>query len=245
MRSKLLYALVAAALVFGTAACSKKEPAKDDFGTLSEGTEDAQAEAAAEDAPRGWLEVKGAGLGGQEVRKAGTSEKVELLSATRSVVPLPPGTYDVVFGKSLWKGVVIVEGQTTALQPGWISVTHASLEGHEVVDETSGIVQGAVSALKDTIALIPGRYVVMFGKLPWPVEVRAGETLTLRPGIVEVPYADASGYRIYDRSGAVVGEVSNIRSSIPLPPGEYELELGGTRIPFSLREGDTRRFEKD
>lgn len=245
MRLRLLYAVVVAALVLGMAECSKKETATEGLGALSEGTEEAQAEVAEESAPRGWLEVKGAGLEGQEIRKAGTSEKVELVSTSRSVVPLPPGIYDVVFGKSLWKGVVIVEGQTTALQPGWISIAHASLEGHEVVEETSGIVLGAVSALKGTIALIPGRYVVMFGKLPWPVEVLAGEIVTLRPGIVEVPFADAAGNRIYDRSGAGVGEVSIIRSSIPLPPGEYEIELGGTRIPFSLREGDTRRFEKD
>jgi hypothetical protein len=245
LRSKLLFAVAVAALIFGAAECSKKKTAAQGTDALTSEPEEAQAEAAEESAPRGWLEVKGAGLEGQEVRKAGTSEKVELVSATRSVVPLPPGTYDVVFGKSLWKGVVIVEGKTTSLVAGWISVTHASLEGHEVVEEASGSVQGAVSALKDTIALVPGRYVVMFGKLPWPLEVRAGETMTLRPGIVEVPYADASGYRIYDRSGAVVGEVSNVRSSIPLPPGEYEIELGGTRIPFSLREGDTRRFERD
>ncbi|HEX2694735.1 MAG TPA: hypothetical protein VHP61_03205 [Acidobacteriota bacterium] len=245
MRSKLLYAVVAAALVLGVAECSKKRTSAEDPEALANVTPEAQAEASGESALRGWLEVKGAGLEGQEVRKAGTSEKVELVSATRSVVPLPSGTYDVVFGKNLWKGVVIVEGRTTSLQPGWVSVAHASLEGHEVVEEATGTVQGTVSSLRDTIALVPGRYVVMFGKLPWPVEVRAGETMVLRPGTVEVPYADASGHRIYDRSGAVVGEVSNIRSSIPLPPGEYEIELGGTRIPFSLREGDTRRFERD
>jgi hypothetical protein len=245
LRTKLLSVVAVAALVLGAAECSKEKTATEGLGALSEGTEEAPAEAAEESAPRGWLEVKGAGLEGQEVRKAGTSEKVELVSATRSVVPLPPGFYDVVFGKNLWKGVMIVESKTTSLVPGWISVAHASLEGHEVVEDGTGTVQGAVSALKDTVALVPGRYVVMFGKLPWPVEVRAGETRTLRPGIVEVPYADASGHRIYDRSGAVVGEVSNIRSSIPLPPGEYEIELEGTRVPFSLREGDTRRFERE
>jgi len=245
LRSKLLCTVIATALVLGASECSKKRTDAEGPEALADESPEVQAEASGESAPQGWLEVKGAGLGGQEVRKAGTSEKVELVSATRSVVPLPPGTYDVVFGRSLWKGVVIVEERTTSLQPGWISVAHASLEGHEIAEETSGAVQGAVSSLVDTIALVPGRYVVMFGKLPWPVEVRAGEMLTLKPGIVEVPYADSSGHRIYDRSGAVVGEVSNVRSSIPLPPGEYEIELGGTRILFSLREGETKRFERE
>ncbi len=245
MRSKLLCAVVAAALALGAAECSKKKTAAEGPGDLAGESPEVQAEASGESVSQGWLEVKGAGSAGQEVRKAGTSEKVELVSATRSVVPLPPGTYDVVFGKSLWKGVVIIEGRTTSLQPGWVSVAHASLEGHEVVEEASGAVQGVVSSLADTIALVPGRYVVTFGKLAWPVEVRAGETTILKPGIVEVPYADASGHRIYDSSGAVVGEVSNIRSSIPLPPGEYEIEIRGTRLPFSLREGDTKRFEQE
>jgi hypothetical protein len=245
LRSKLLSVVVAAALVLGAAECSKKRTTAEVPKGIEDEPSEVQAEASGEDAPRGWLEVKGAGLKGQEVRKAGTSERVEVVSATRSVVPLPPGTYDVVFGKSLWKGVVIVEGQTTSLRPGWITVAHASLEGHEVIEETTGTAQGIVSSLEDTIALVPGRYVIMFGKLPWPVEVRAGETFVLRPGIVEVPYADASGYRISDRSGAVVGDVSNIRSSIPLPPGEYEIELGGTRVSFSLGEGETKRFERE
>lgn len=246
MRSKLLYAVAVAALVLGAAACSKKQAPGQGPEALTDETPEAQAEAASEEgAARGWLEVKGAGPEGHEVRKAGTSEKVELVSATRSVVPLPPGTYDVVFGKSLWKGVVIVEGRTTSLQPGWLSVAHAALEGHEVIDEATETVQGALSQLKDTIALVPGRYLVMFGRLPWPVEVRSGEILALKPGIVEVPFADPSGNRIFDRSGNAVGDVSNVRSSIPLPPGEYEIEIGGTRIPFSLGEGETRRFERE
>ncbi len=246
MRSKRVCALAVAALVLGGAACSKKTTSGQEPEVLADESPEAQAATASEEyAVRGWLEVKGADLAGQEVRKAGTSERVELISATRSIVPLPPGAYDVVLGKSLWKGVVIVEGRTTTLRPGWLSVAHAALEGHEVIDETTGTVQGALSQLKDTIALVPGRYLVMFGRLPWPVEVRSGEILALKPGIVEVPYAEASGNRIFDRSGNAVGEVSNVRSSIPLPPGEYEIELGGTRIPFSLVEGETRRFERE
>ncbi len=245
MRTKLVCAFAVAALVLGAAGCSKKETSAEESEALA-GEAAALAEAESEEsAAQGWLEVRGAGLEGQEVRKAGTPEKVGTVSATRSVIPLPPGTYDVVFGKSLWKGVVVAEDKTTTLVPGWLSVSGASLEGHEIVEEAAGTVQGVVSASQDSIGLIPGRYVVMFGRLPWPVEVRAGETLVLRPGTVEVPYADISGHRIYDRSGAVVGEVSATRSSVPLPPGEYEIELGGARVPFSLREGETRRFERE
>jgi len=245
LKIKLVFAVAvaAAALVLGTAGCSKKETSGETAESLAaEAEAQAQAEAEAASA-EGWLEVKGAGLEGQEVRKAGTSEKVGVVSSTQSVIPLPAGTYDVVFGRSLWKGVVVVGGKTTSLVPGWVSVAGASLEGQEVVDAATGTVQGSVSSLKSTIALVPGRYLIMFGRLPWPVEVRSGDTLVLKPGIVEVPYAVPSGNRIYDRSGAVVGEVSNIRSSIPLPPGEYEIEIGGTRVPFSLGEGEIRRFE--
>ena len=246
MRTKLVCAFAVAALVLGAAGCSKKETPGEAPGTLADEAGEARAEAESEEsAARGWLEVRGAGLEGQEVRKAGTPEKVGTVSATRSVVPLAPGTYDVVFGNSLWRGVVVLDGKTTSLVPGWVSVARASLEGHEVADAATGAVQGSVGSLENTLALVPGRYVVMFGRIPWPVEVRSGETLVLRPGTVEVPYADASGHRIYDRSGAVVGEVSNVRSSLPLPPGDYEIDLGGARLPFSLGEGETRRFERE
>ena len=246
MRAKLLVPAALAAILFlAVSDCSKKKATGEAAGTEMEEAEQAIAEAAEESTARGWLEVKGAGLEGQEVRKAGTAEKAEVVSAARSVVALPPGTYDVVFGKGLWRGVVVKENATTTLVPGWITVSRAALEGHSVQDAATGIVHGSVSSLADTIALVPGRYVIMFGSLGWPVEVRSGETLVLRPGTVEVPYADVAGHRIFDRAGAPVAEVSNIKSSVPLPPGEYEIEIGERRIPFTLREGDALRFEKD
>ena len=246
MRTRLLVSVaVVAVLVFVAPGCSKKKASGGDAETALGEAGQALADAAEASAAKGWLEVKGAGVEGQEVRKAGTMEKVDAVSATRSVVSLPPGTYDVVFGKSLWTGVVVAEGKTTTLVPGWVTVTRASLEGHRVVDEATGTVQGTVSSLEDTIALVPGRYIVQFGRLGWPVEVRAGETLVLKPGTVEVPYADVSGHRIFDRSGAVVAELSNVRSTVPLPPGDYEIELGERRIPFTLREGDALRFDRE
>lgn len=43
---------------------------------------------------------------------------------------------------------------------------------------------------------------------------------TLNPGTVQVKGAHYQGHKIYDRTGTVVGDVSNIRGWIPLPPGE-------------------------
>lgn len=246
MRTKLwVPAALAAILFLAVSQCSKKKASGGDADMELREAEQAVVDAAERSAARGWLEVKGAGLEGQEVRKAGTEEKVELVSATRSVVALPPGTYDVVFGKGLWTGVAVQENGTTTLVPGWITVSRAALEGHAVEDAATGLVHGHISPLADTMALVPGRYIVMFGRLGWPVEVRSGETLVLRPGTVEVPYADVAGHRIFDRAGAPVAEVSNIKSAVPLPPGEYEIEIGERRIPFTLREGDALRFDKE
>jgi hypothetical protein len=197
-----------------------------------------------EEKGKGWLEVKRADLHGHKVTKADTSEEVGVISSLQSTIELPAGLYNVAFGSSVWKSVEIKAKKTTILEPGQLEVKHASLHGHEVMEAETGVVHGSVSALKDTITLIPGQYVVMFGKIPWPVEIKGGGTTILNPGTVEVKWAHYLGHKIYNKAGEVVGEVSNIMSSIPLPPGDYVIEIGKQKIPFSLKEGENLVFER-
>jgi len=201
-------------------------------------------EAEIEPAPKGRIEIKGADFAGHEVRNAATGEKAGVINSQKSTAELPPGVYEVVFGRMVWKNVEVKEDVTTILVPGGISVKQAALQGHDVVEVGTGTVQGSVSSLKNTLTLIPGKYAVMFGKLSWPVEVQPGVTVTLNPGTVEVVNADVAGHKIFDKTGDVVGEVSSIQSSIPLPPGDYEIDIDGSRVPFTLREGDSRKFER-
>ncbi len=38
--------------------------------------------------------------------------------------------------------------------------------------------------------------------------------------------------------------MSNIANTIPLPPGDYTIDVGGEAIPFTLREGERPKFEE-
>lgn len=82
----------------------------------------------------------------------------------------------------------------------------------------------------------------MFGRLPWPVEIKGGQTLHLNPGVVKVAGASYKGHKITDKNGAPAGAVSNTLDWLPLPPGDYVIEIEGTKYPFSLAEGEHRTF---
>lgn len=42
----------------------------------------------------------------------------------------------------------------------------------------------------------------------------------------------------------LVGTVNNIMDRMPLPPGEYVIEIGKQKIPFGLKEGENMTFER-
>lgn len=192
----------------------------------------------------GWLTMKYADLSGHEVTNAETGEKVATLSSLGSTAKLPAGIYNVTVGQSVWKSVVVKAGETTVLNPGLLEVKKASLEGHDVIDPETGVVQGQVSSLHNTVTLIPGEYQVMFGKLPWDVVIRTGEKTVVNPGTVEVQGAHYTGHKIFTKNGEYVGEVSNIQDTIPLPPGDYVIEIDEQKIPFTLKEGQDLKFER-
>ncbi len=191
----------------------------------------------------GWLEVKGADLHGHTVTRADTGEKVGGLGHTQSTIKLPAGIYNVTFGKAVWKSVEVKEGETTVLTPGILEVEHAMLSGHKILDRETGIEHGSVSSLNNSMALMPGEYDVMFGNIPWLVTIKSGVSTTLRPGTVTVEHAHYMGHKIQNKKGEVVGDVSNIRDTISLPPGEYTIEIGGKKISFSLKEGEQLTFQ--
>ena len=130
------------------------------------------------------------------------------------------------------------------LEPGWLTVERPSLRGHNAVERETGILHGRVSRLKGTIALMPGEYDVMFNNIPWPMKIEKGKTTRLNPGTVTVPRAHYAGHKIYDSQGNVIGKVSNTSNSLPLPPGNYVIEVDGEKIPFSLKEGDRLEFDR-
>jgi hypothetical protein len=191
----------------------------------------------------GRLEVKGADLAGHQITRADTGEKVGTLGHTQASMELPAGIYNVTVGKAVWKSVEVKAGEKTTLTPGFLAVEHAWIRGHEVVDAETGAVQGQVSTTHNRLAVMPGDYEIRFGKAVWPVRIKAGEKTTLRPGRIQVVGADYRGHKIRNQKGEELGSVSNTQNWMPLPPGEYIIELKGKAVPFTLKEGEELKFQ--
>jgi len=239
----LTVCLAIIAVLLSSAACRKKTPTEKGTGAAAVSANQAGAQAS-EEKYRGWIEVKGADFMGHEVRKAGTEDKVAVIDSLQSTLPLPAGIYDIGFGATFLKGVEVKAGETTVLDPGGLTLNHAMLDGHDVVAAGTGRVQGTVGATNSHIVLLPGTYAVKFGPLSWTVEIAAGKTTTIDPGIIEVAKADIQGHKIYDSTGAIVGNVGATRNSLPLPPGAYTIDLDGQRIPFTLEAGKVVKLER-
>lgn len=192
----------------------------------------------------GRLKVDGADLAGHRITDATTGSEVGNVSRVHSTIDLPAGIYNLEVGKSVWKSVEVKDGETTVLRPGRVTVDPAALRGHSIVHAETGVEHALVSALNKSAALMPGTYQVLFGPLEWQFTLDAGEQLTLRPGTVQVRHASYRGHAVRNAAGMEVGQVSNTGNWIPLPPGEYSVDLlNGTVREFTLKEGDEVVFD--
>lgn len=190
----------------------------------------------------GWLAVEKADVRGQEIVSAESGQQVGLLSPSQSKTELPEGLYHVSFGGLIWKNVHVKAGETTLLQPGILSINHASYRGHPVLDIETGKEIGLITNLAASMTLIPGSYRVMFGGAHWDLDIMMGQKLILNPGVVNVEGASYRGHAIHLSDGTEVGSVSNTGSSMPLPPGEYTIFVNGETTPFTLEEGQQLTF---
>lgn len=204
-----------------------------------------EAENSAQKQGQGWLQVDGADISGHDIFDAATGEKLDQsISHVQSTVELPAGIYNVSVGKALWKSVEVKAGETTVLHPGWIAVNGAWYRGHKIMDAESGIQHASVSNTKSSAAVMPGDYIVYFGEAAWPVTAIAGETVALNPGGVAVKDAYIGGHKIFNKQGEKIGSVSATGSWMPLPPGEYTIEIDKQVHPFTVKEGETVNFER-
>lgn len=192
----------------------------------------------------GKLSIKGPELQGHKVIDAETGEEVGEISKIQDTIELPSGIYNVVIGNSAWKSIEVKAGETTVLEPGWLYMEHATLNGHKVVESETGKEFGWVSRTDDTLTILPGTYDVMFYNLPWTVKVKKGETTEIHPGVVTVKSASFSGHNVYDKNGKRISSVDATANWMPLPPGEYMIEIGGKKIEFTLKEGQEKVFER-
>jgi hypothetical protein len=163
-----------------------------------------------------------------EVLNAAGEQVDELLSVKR-VIELPPGIYSVKFGNGRWTGLEVKAGETTEIKPGYLEVKPIGSDFAYVLEPETGEVVEEILFSKPHVTLIPGRFDVKFGNMLWPggVELKPGETMTLKPGVVEVK-SNIGIFRFLLRTSdgqeAAEGTVPG-RTRVALPPGKYILEI--------------------
>ncbi|MGC2064287.1 MAG: VWA domain-containing protein [Thermodesulfovibrionales bacterium] len=192
----------------------------------------------------GMLSMEGADLPGHAVINAETGEKIGVLSHAQPGLKLPAGIYNVGVGKLLWKSVEVPPGAKTVLRPALLRIERPNVRGHKVVENETGEEVDSVSQTRDSIVLIPGDYEVFFGNAVWPVAAMPGAKITLNPGLVTVRGASAQGHRIRTMRGDLIDTISHSMPTIPLPPGDYTIEIDGRMKPFTVKEGDNLVFQK-
>jgi len=186
----------------------------------------------------GKLQVKNPDLTGHKVTEAETGKEVASMGATRWLIELPAGLYNVTFGPTVWKSVEVKGRETTVLDPGVLELTSYWIRGHKVLDWETGNELGALSGTKRRLTLLPSTFTVTFAGAEWRnVEVKAGEHKVLNPAVISVKGASGRGNRVLTEDGTVVATVSGTASVLPVPPGKYVLEAGNEKIPLDLAEG--------
>jgi Ca-activated chloride channel homolog len=123
--------------------------------------------------------------------------------------------------------------------PGKLKIEGADLQGHEVIDVASGQAMGKISTVQTILELPAGLYNVTFGKRLWKsVEVEAGETTILRPGVLQVQHAGIKSHEIRDsETDEVMGSVSSVKNTITLIPGVYDVGFGDIVWPLVKVDG--------
>lgn len=173
-----------------------------------------------------------------KVLDAETGEAVEKLTNGHDDIPLPPGTYDVAFGKAIWHDIVVREGETTKINPGTLAIKGPYF--NKLLDQESGEILDKLTDSRDQILVPPGTYNVSFGKALWrDVKITEGEKVTLNPGRMKMNWVYFN--KIIDvKTGDTVEKFTESHNDIPLPPGEYQVSFGNNiLVPVTLAEGET------
>jgi tetratricopeptide (TPR) repeat protein len=188
----------------------------------------------------GRLVIRNAEMGGHTVSNAETNAVVATLNSAGPSAELPAGIYNVVFGKSVWKGVEVRSGETTTLAPGVIEIQNADIGGHKVFDNETGEEIGSILSSNPRLTVLPSTFAVSFGKALWKdIEVKDGERKVLEPGVIAIVGADIGGHRVFAEDGAVVATIMSSAPRAALPPGKYSVEIGAQKVPVELAAGQT------
>ena len=122
--------------------------------------------------------------------------------------------------------------------PGKLQTTSATwLASHAVIDAETGKQAGTLDSANRRIALPPGIYEVKFGPASWKgIEVRAGETTVIDPGVLKVD-PNTSATVVDTETGEKHGSFDAVSSSVTLMPGMYDLRFRNTEWKYIKVDG--------
>ncbi|QDG78948.1 VWA domain-containing protein [Labrenzia sp. PHM005] len=170
-----------------------------------------------------------------DVLDPATGQALLKLTKSNDELPLPPGTYDVRFGKKLWRGIKLTEGETVTLDPALVRMAEPYF--NRILDQDTGEEVEKFTRDRTTIPLAPGTYTVMFGKAAWKdFTVEAGDDLRINPGRIKIE-GKKFYIKVFDEAGTEVIKLTEGTNDIPFPPGKYRLDVGGQEVPVTLIEG--------
>ena len=159
-------------------------------------------------------------------------------------VELPAGVYGVTFPNGVWTGIDVKAGETTEIKPGYLEIEPRGSDFVHLLEPETG---EKVAEYPPAKTLIPGRFDVRFGNALWPggVELKPGETLTLKPGVVVVQKSSAPVvFFVVKSADGQEAAKGNTGLRIALPPGKYVVELDmpvlpeeQRKVPVELAEG--------
>lgn len=182
------------------------------------------------------------GHGSHDVMDA-AGNKVDELRAVNTDAELAPGVYSVKFGNGVWTSIEIKAGETTEIKPGYLEVTPLGATQVDVLEpETDEKVEELYST-KSRTTLIPGRFNLKIGNVMWPeaIEVKPGETTTIKPGTIKVDSNVGILYfAVKDPEGQEVGTGASPGHSLTLPPGKYVLEIDNEKRIKTLTDAQRK-----
>jgi len=120
--------------------------------------------------------------------------------------------------------------------PGKLRTTSAIFD-HAVFNSETGKQVGTLNRVRLELQLPAGIYEVQFGPSRWKgIEVRAGETTTIEPGVLRV-MPPSSAEVVDSETGESFGKFHAVTDAHTLMPGVYDLRLPSTEWRFHKVDG--------
>ena len=123
-------------------------------------------------------------------------------------------------------------------KPGKLRTTSTTwLTSHAVLNAETGKQVAKLDSATHEVSLPAGIYEVKFGPASWKgIEVRAGETTTIEPGVLQLSPNYAATV-VNSETGEKHGSFDNVSSSVALMPGLYDLRFASSEWRFIKVDG--------